>query len=104
MVNLQQVRKVLRFGSAQDPRMPLANNGAFGNLADSSPEVQLVQRLRFQWRAFEHVTVAFEEAWGLCVPSVVVVASHCSGQHNLPGDLGADIYFAAGKTHWPPAP
>ena len=58
---LQEVRGLLKFGDAQDPRMP--PHAHSGHLTSSSPEAQLIHGLRFRWRTLEHVTDAFCATW-----------------------------------------
>lgn len=60
-VLLQTLREVLRFGSANDMRMPLEEEQGFAQI--DSPEAVLVSKIRFQSKALGHISAAFQKIW-----------------------------------------
>jgi hypothetical protein len=62
---LQTLREVLRFGNADDMRMPL-EDGECPQVHSGSPEAKLIFKIRFQSKALGHVSVAFQKIWGTC--------------------------------------
>eukprot|EP00892_Ulva_mutabilis_P010231 jgi/Ulvmu1/7580/UM038_0003.1 len=55
------LREVLRFGSAEDMRMPVESESVIAPV--SSPEAVLISKVRFQSKALGHISAAFERLW-----------------------------------------